>query len=133
MSFWRVLEVLGTAAALVLLVTAAVVEPDPHGRGTATELGLPACPVLTETGHPCLTCGMTTAFSHMAHLQPAAAMAANPGGVLLFLVVLAAPFWLLHALFTGKDPLRFVRHPVWGWLLPLVLAVTLATWMLRGI
>ncbi len=47
-------------------------------------LDLPfACPFKGLTGLPCATCGMTHAFVHLAHGDPAAALAASPLGALL--------------------------------------------------
>ena len=53
------------------------------------ELGYP-CPFKALTGLPCLTCGMTHAFVHLAHGEVVAAVAASPAGALL-----AACAWLL--------------------------------------
>ena len=47
-------------------------------------LDLPyACPWKALLGWPCATCGMTHAFVHLAHGDPAAAAAASPLGALL--------------------------------------------------
>ena len=59
-------------------------EPDPAGVGTHQQLGLGGCSVLSFTGWPCPMCGMTTTFTHMAHLEPIAAVITQPFGVLLF-------------------------------------------------
>ena len=69
---------------VAVLVTAALLEPDARGFGTHQQLGLGTCTVLAMTGWPCPMCGMTTAFTHMAHLQPIAALEAQPFGTLLF-------------------------------------------------
>ncbi len=65
-------------------------EPDPAGVGTHRQLGLGGCTVLTLTGWPCPMCGMTTTFTHMAHLEPIAALITQPFGVVLFSVTVAA-------------------------------------------
>jgi len=72
-----------------VLAIAAWLEPDPAGVGTHKQLGLGGCTVLTLTGWPCPMCGMTTCFTHMAHLDPLAAVIVQPFGVLLFSVTLA--------------------------------------------
>ena len=83
---WLVLLVGPTA----VVITAAMLSPDPAGHGTHTQLGLPPCGFLVVTGYPCPGCGLTTSFSHMAHFQLAGAIGANPFGVLLFLCTVAA-------------------------------------------
>jgi hypothetical protein len=62
--------------------------PDPAGHGTHTQLGLGACTVLQLTGWPCPMCGMTTSFSHFAHLQLFGGLAAQPFGAFLFAATL---------------------------------------------
>jgi Protein of unknown function (DUF2752) len=41
------------------------------------------CPFRALTGLPCVTCGMTHAFVHLAHGEAAAALLASPAGALL--------------------------------------------------
>jgi hypothetical protein len=50
--------------------------------------GLPPCGFLMVTGLPCPGCGLTHAFTAMAHLDFVGAVYANPFGVLLFLISL---------------------------------------------
>jgi hypothetical protein len=83
---WTVLLVVATA----VVVTAALLTPNPAGHGTHTQLGLPPCGFIVLTGYPCPGCGLTTCFSAMAHFDPIAAAAANPFGVMLFLVTLVS-------------------------------------------
>jgi hypothetical protein len=51
------------------------------------------CPMKGIFGIPCLTCGMTHAFVHLAHGDVAAGFAASPFGALL-----AAAAWLYAAI-----------------------------------
>lgn len=76
------------ALPLAVIITARFLTPDPSGHGTHTQLGLPPCGFLVLTGCPCPGCGLTTAFAHMAHLNPFGAARANPFGIPLFLVSL---------------------------------------------
>ena len=129
--FWIVFELLGTLAAVAVLVTAVRLDPDPRGYGTHEGLGLAPCGYLAKTGQKCLSCGLTTSFSNLAHLRPGAAWNANPAGIPLFLLALVSPFWLLHALGTGRDPFRFLSDRLGRWVLPAVTAVLVVTWILR--
>ena len=47
--------------------------------------GVP-CPLRSLTGIPCPLCGMTTSVTALMRLDPVAALAANPAGVLAVLV-----------------------------------------------
>lgn len=67
-----------------------MVTPSPDGVGTHQQLGLPACLMLTLTGIPCPSCGLTTSFSHAAHLEFSQAMHVQPFGLLIFLLAVAS-------------------------------------------
>jgi hypothetical protein len=73
---------LGAAAALVLGMA---LTPSAAGSGTHTVLGLPPCGMLVMTGHPCPTCGATTAFVLAAHGRLLDSLATQPIGLVLFL------------------------------------------------
>jgi hypothetical protein len=49
------------------------------------------CPLRAATGIPCPLCGMTTSVVATAHGDPAAALAANPAGV----IAIALALWVL--------------------------------------
>ncbi len=66
-----------------VMLTAAVLAPVLPGPD-----GLP-CPLRSLTGVPCPLCGMTTSVTAAVHLDPLAALVANPAGVLAVLVALA--------------------------------------------
>ena len=65
--------------------------------------GLP-CPLRSLTGIPCPLCGMTTSVTAAVHLDPIAALAANPAGVLAVLVAVGL------LVFRRR---RHVRVPAW--------------------
>lgn len=78
--------------------------PDPSGMGTHRQLGLPPCFFYALTGWACPSCGMTTSFSHMAHLQFQKAFSANLFGPVLFLLFALLSFLSLLE-FRGKKTL----------------------------
>lgn len=86
---WAVLFAMPTA----VMITAAMLTPNPVGHGTHTQLGLPPCGFLVFTGYPCPGCGLTTAFAYMIRLDVHGAWNANPFGIALFLATAAfVPF-----------------------------------------
>jgi hypothetical protein len=70
----------GTVLGIALSLT-----PDPAGMGTHRQLGLGGCAILTMTGFPCPMCGMTTTFTHLAHLHLIEGTINQPFGLFLFL------------------------------------------------
>lgn len=130
--FWTILEIVGTLVAVTVLGIAVWLDPDNRGFGTHEQLGLPPCGYLETTGELCVSCGMTTSFAHMAEADPVPAWQANPVGVALFLLTLATPFWLIHALVTGKDPLRFHAHRFGRFLLPALVISLMILWYIRS-
>ena len=79
--------------------------------------GLP-CPLRSLTGIPCPLCGMTTSVTAAVHLDPLAALAANPAGVVAVIVAIGL------LVFRGR---RRLSLPVWP--LPVIVAV-LELWQL---
>ena len=129
--FWRVVNVVAILGSLTVLGIAAWLEPDSRGFGTHEQLGMPPCDYFVQTGSPCPTCGMTTAFTNMAHGDVPAAFRANPAGVILFVITFGMPFWFGHALWSGRDPFRFSTHPVGRWVLPATVLILVACWVAR--
>lgn len=87
---------------LGLLLVAASISPSPEGHGSHTQLGLPPCGWVLAFNKPCVTCGMTTSFSAMAHGQVLRSFITQPAGA-IFCIAAAALFWLaLHTLVTGS-------------------------------
>ena len=82
---WRLIWAGLFLAPVAVVITAALLTPNPLGHGTHMQLGLPPCGFLVITGYPCPGCGLTTAFSNMAHFNIVAAAHANPFGIPLFL------------------------------------------------
>lgn len=120
---------LGAATAVVL--AASFLTPDPSGTGTHTQLGFPPCGLYARYGVPCLSCGMTTSFAHMARLQVLRALWANPLGALLFLGVVAFGLLNAWAAVSGWSLFDFVaRRDLTRWGL-LLLGLALASWAFK--
>jgi hypothetical protein len=98
----RLALVLIAVVFLLLLVTAARLEPDSSGYGTHKQLGLSDCFVLRQWGVRCPSCGMTTAWSRLFNGDVRGAVAANAGGVLLAVGAIAAVPWLLASAARGE-------------------------------
>lgn len=98
----RVTAGLLAAACLGVLIVGASLNPDPSGMGTHTQLGLRPCGWVVAFGKPCLTCGMTTAVTNVAHGRFLTGFITQPAGA-LFGVGCAAVFWgALHVVLTGS-------------------------------
>ena len=120
------------AAGLVgLLGVARGLRPDPRGYGTHTQLGLGPCAFAVLTGRPCPSCGMTTSFAWFARGRVAQAWRASPPGCLIALLTLPVSCWLvLCAWYKHPVGFRSIDKPLMGLLLLLV-AVSLAFWLIR--
>lgn len=68
---------------LAMLSLASQLRPDPRGRGTHEQLGLPKCSFLALTGKRCPACGMTTSWAYATHGQIPSALATHAAGTLL--------------------------------------------------
>jgi hypothetical protein len=123
--------VVGTLGALAVLVTAFVLDPDAGEHGASSQLGLPPCQYHAQTGKPCLSCGLTTSLTCVAHLRLGDAFRANPAGIALFFLVLAIPPWLVLSAIRRQDPFRFLTHPKGRWILPGMTAIVVLAWASR--
>lgn len=116
---------------LALLATAACLRPDPTGRGTHQQLGLPPCTFAFLVGRPCPSCGMTTSWSYLLRGHPLRAVQANAGGVLLGLTAMAAAPWLMIYSLRGRPLGSRPNDAVLVVLALSVAFVTLAQWAWR--
>ncbi|MEL7482766.1 MAG: DUF2752 domain-containing protein [Planctomycetota bacterium] len=103
----RLLAAVTAFACGAVLVTAASLKADDAGHGTHEQLGLPACGWAKTFNAPCMTCGMTTAFTHAAEGDLWASFVTQPAGMLLS-VGTAAVFWL--GLFVAVTGSRLGEH-----------------------
>ncbi len=92
-----------------VLVTASALAADEAGHGTHEQLGLPPCIWAVTFDAPCVTCGMTTAFTHAAHGELWTSLLTQPLGMILS-VGAAAVFWI--GLFVAITGSRLGEHAV---------------------
>ena len=122
------------ALALALAVVFGVargLEPSSTGLGTHTQLGLPPCPFATATGHPCPSCGMTTAFAWFVRGRLGRSWSANPAGMVLASACAGLIPWLLAGAALRKTPgFRSLEQPLIGVVVATV-AVSLVSWTIR--
>jgi hypothetical protein len=100
--YQRAAMVAGGTLLLSLLATAAILKPNPDGKGTHRQLGLPPCSLVVLAGIRCPSCGMTTSWSHLMRGNVLASVRANSGGTLFALAALASGPWLLVSGLAGR-------------------------------
>jgi hypothetical protein len=88
----RAIAALVALVCLAVIATACWLTPSETGFGTHRQLGLAPCGWAVTFGKPCLTCGMTTSFTMMAHGRVMDSFLAQPAGAILSILT-AAFFW----------------------------------------
>ena len=121
----RLVQLVLAAAAWALLAVAWSLTPAAEGLGTHEQLGLQPCTFHQLTSQPCPSCGMTTAFSLMAHGRLPEALLAQPFAALLFVLVLAAAVGLTAAAVAGRS----LRPLMYSTRVPLALTVLVVLWL----
>lgn len=127
----RVILALVGLGFLVLVLFARHLTPDPRGLGTHEQLGFPPCATSLFLGVPCPFCGMTTAFSLMAHGRPVAAFEVQPAGAFIFLVCIAGFFLSLGFAVAGRWPSYLLQNRYVAWLWILGLTVLGLAWVYK--
>ena len=113
------------AGCVAVLTTARCLVPDPRGLGTHVQLTRGRCLFDRIAGIPCATCGMTTSFAHATRLQMKKALAAQPFGALLCVVVAALVPLAVFFLIKGCGPGLCIPP---DWALGLILVFLIAGW-----
>lgn len=127
----RLMGALFALAALTVLTLAARLQPDPSGVGTHHQLGLPPCGLLLMTGVPCMTCGMTTSFTELAHGHVLRSVIAQPAGTVLAILT-AATFWIgSYIAVTGRPSARLLNMVPWARICFTVLGIVLVAWIYK--
>lgn len=127
----RLLGAIVLIAAAAWLGVALSLTPDARGLGTHQQLGLAACGFHEHTGHPCPTCGMTTAFTLAAHGRLLDALVTQPLAALLALAVAMAAVAGAWAAATGAwlGPAFYALGQARFWWI--IAALTLAAWLYK--
>lgn len=116
------------AGCLAMLVIGASLDPSPSGMGTHMQLGLKPCGWLVAFNKPCLTCGMTTAVTNVAHGRFLDGFKGQPAGALLAILA-ATVFWgALHVALTGSRLSRVAGKLLGTRCLILAAATILGAW-----
>ncbi len=124
-------RMVGAATSLgcsAVLGMAAYMTPSANGLGTHTQLNLPPCGWVSVADMPCMTCGMTTAFSHAVRGELLASFLAQPMGFLLAMATAMTLVLGLHVALTGSNVLGLFsglwsRRTMW-----LLVGFGLASW-----
>jgi hypothetical protein len=82
-AFDRFVAVVTILAAFGFVFVLSLVEPRAEGHGTHELLGMEPCGWPALYGMPCPTCGVTTAATHLVHLDPIGAFLTQPFGAIL--------------------------------------------------
>jgi hypothetical protein len=127
----RSLLVVVAAGLAGLLILGRMLEPDPRGFGTHTQLGLRPCAFLTATGRFCPTCGMTTSYAWLARGQVARSWKASPAGCVYALLSGPLIIWMvLSAIANRTIGIQNLALPLASILFAAVL-LGLASWLIR--
>lgn len=114
-----------------IVALASALLPDPSGIGTHRTLGLHPCFFLSLTGWICPSCGLTTSFTHLAHLQWGQALSAHPLGPALFFLLATLSLFSVLEFFGRNTPLRkFLNGGYTTWVY-LSLFLYLSVWGIR--
>lgn len=127
----RLVQLALAGAAWVVLLLAISLEPASDGLGTHEQLGLAPCTFHALTGKPCPGCGLTTAFTHMAHGQVVDAVIVQPFGAVLFVLTALGAIGLAVTGVLGRSwnlVLYRINVPVWLYGL---IVLWLAAWLFK--
>ena len=98
---------------LAVLAAAAMLDPAGGGHGTHEQMGIPPCSLLSQTGWPCPSCGLTTSVTATAHGELGLAWRSQPFGLPLFVLLTAGALGGVAELVGGRSLLHRVRPRLW--------------------
>jgi len=118
-------------ALLTLFGVAGLLHAEACGYGTHQQLGLPPCTFLVLFGVRCPSCGMTTAWSHLAHGHVVAACETHLVGTALGGLDLVAAVWLLLVAWRGRWLGWTPNSTTGAWVATLLAVAMLVEWSVR--
>ena len=107
--FARLIALAIAVGAMVVLYTAASIEPSPTGVGTHLQLGMQPCGFLQRTSLPCAGCGMTTSFAYLVRGHVISSLIAQPFGMVLCVLTAAGVWAGAYIAWTGKASHRLLK------------------------
>lgn len=116
----------GVAVFLAMALSCcALLKPNPSGKGTHRQLGLPSC-LVCKVAHieRCPSCGMTTGFAYAMRGDFRAARGCNPAAPVAFLLAWAGFAYSAAVALTGRQWLRYEMPATVG-----LAVVTLIWWV----
>lgn len=125
----RITDVYIATGAIIFLVAAHLLTPDPTGFGTHQQILPIPCLFLTITHLPCPGCGLTTSCTWMAHGNLRRAFHCHYLGPFVYIAGWVILIWSLLALTMGvSSPALFFRRPR---VLQVLLVIYLGAWFVR--
>jgi hypothetical protein len=114
---------------LAMLVTAAVVKPNPTGLGTHTALGMAPCGFQQWSGIPCPSCGMTTSWAWFARGNIAASLWVQPMGTLLAVLAVFGFWGGLYIAISGRPAHQLLWLVPGGYIARWFVTVAILAWI----
>ena len=108
--YGRALALALAAGCAIVIATAINLRPSPEGVGTHQGLGFLSCTMLSTTGIPCPSCGMTTSFAWFYRGNAVASFWVQPGGCILALLTGMTLIYALYEGLTGRPIHRLLRY-----------------------
>lgn len=109
-------------------VGALIATPNPHGHGTHTSLGLPACASVQMFDRPCPGCGLTTAFAWMVRGDVGKAYKSHALGPFMYLLLTGTGWLGLYGWIRSR---RWVTGDVGNWFMIAFAAVFIVYGVVR--
>lgn len=114
-----------------LLTIAMIVAPSSQGLGTHEQLNLPTCGWITMMDLPCMTCGMTTAFSHAVRGNFFESLLTQPMGFVLAMGTAITLLISLHVAVTGSKLAGLFGRFYSARVMWLLVAFAAASWVFK--